>query len=104
MRPGRFPRSQAYLSVGQPDPATGHTRQLPFLTPSRLMIEKILCAGERFKPVDAQDVRFIYDVLALHHDQVDLRKVRRNVSQEDMDAAVQNHPEIEYVIDAVSRA
>ena len=104
MRPGRFPRSQALLPVGHPDPDTGIIRQLPFLTPSHLMIEKILCAGERFKPADAQDIRFIYDVLALRRNQIDLRKVRRNLRPEDFEAALQNHPEIAYIIDAISRA
>ena len=89
------------LNVGPPGQIH---RPLPFLTPTHLLIEKVRCAGERLKVVDVIDILFIYDTLAVRNSRVDIAKVKRRLSEDEIANARSNHPEIGRVLDAIAVA
>jgi len=101
---GRFPRSTMNLTIGPPLPFGRTQPTLPFLTPTHLLIEKVRCAGERLKVVDVIDILFIYDTLAVRNSRIDLSKVRRRLTEDEIARARSNHPEIGRVLDAIAVA
>lgn len=94
--PGRFSKNPIPLSVTLPPNPNGPF--LPFLSHTSLLIEKIKCSGERNKSVDAHDVMYI--VRALGHS-IDMRKVRKSVSEEEIRCAVAHHPSLSGLFDSL---
>lgn len=91
------------MSIG-PDPTTFRPIHLPFFPPTNLFLEKIRCAGERRKAVDLEDVHYLYDRFVVREHEIDLKKLKRSISREDYDRAINHHPSIRPLLDTVMAA
>ncbi|KAF8328111.1 uncharacterized protein EI90DRAFT_3017788 [Cantharellus anzutake] len=101
LRPGRFPPEILHIKVMNPH--TSYFHSVPFFQPTDLLIEKIKCTSERRKEIDADDVRFIFDTLAVQQKKVDMRVVRAGVAPAQVEGMVKNHPALGYIAQSLLR-
>lgn len=97
--PYRLPKKLMLLPLGPPDESLkGRQAQLPFFKPKHLLAEKFLCAAERRRRLDALDIIWLMTDFVpnskLHVPSIELAKVKKLISEEDVERVRTNHGDV----------